>query len=155
MPEDMRNPLFYMNTWFAWFNVELVSIESRENIIICYISSSLGVQTHLVILLRIWAFFRAEIALPGARSTKLFMSLAVAPIRPGVTEDLTEADEAPDGATELTVLLTSLLLLALDMLKKKKKQNILFLIRDQLVRVTTYQTTSLRSRWANTEGQAD
>jgi len=43
------------------------------------------------------------------------MSLAVAPIRPGVTEDLTEADEAPDGATELTVLLTSLLLLALDM----------------------------------------
>ena len=74
----------------------------------------------MVILLRIWALFRAVITLPGARSTKLFMSLAVAPIRPGVTEDptedLTEAEEVPDGATELAVLLTSLLLLALDML---------------------------------------
>lgn len=40
----------------------------------------------------------------------------MAPIRPGVTEDPTEAEEAPDGATELTVLLSSLLPLALDML---------------------------------------
>lgn len=69
-----------------------------------------------MILLRIWALFSAIIMFPGARSTKLFMSFAVAPIRPGVTEDPTEAEEAPDGATELTVLLTSLLPLALDML---------------------------------------
>lgn len=73
-------------------------------------------------LLRIWALFRAAITFPGARSTKLLISFAVAPIRPGVTEDLTEAEEAPDGATELTVLLTSLLLLlALDMLWKRER----------------------------------
>ena len=71
-------------------------------------------------MLRIWALFRDVITFPGARSTKLFMSLAVAPIRPGVTEDLTKAEEAPDGATELTVLLTSLLLLALDILTQTK-----------------------------------
>jgi len=70
----------------------------------------------LIILLRIWALFRAVITFPGARSTKLFMSLAVAPTRPGVIEELTEAEEAPDGATELPVLLTSVLLLALDIL---------------------------------------
>ena len=75
-----------------------------------------------MILRRISALFRDVITFPGARSTKLFMSLAVAPIRPGVTEDLTEAEEAPDGATELTVLLTSLLLLALDILTQTKNR---------------------------------
>ena len=71
-------------------------------------------------LLRIWALLRAETTCPGARSTKLVISLAIAPISPGVTEDLTASEDVPDGAPELTELLTSLLLLALDILKKKR-----------------------------------
>lgn len=97
----------------SWFD-QLSKLRKKKEIY--KISFSLRAQTHSVILLRIWALFSAIIMFPGARSTKLFMSFAVAPIRPGVTEDPTEAEEAPDGATELTVLLTSLLPLALDML---------------------------------------
>lgn len=39
-------------------------------------------------------------------------------MRPGVTEDLAPTEDDPDGATELTAPLTTLLLLALDILKR-------------------------------------
>ena len=72
-------------------------------------------------LFRMWALFRAAITCPGARTTKLVISCDMAPIRPGVTEDLAVVDDVPDGAPELTELPTSLLLLALDILKHKDK----------------------------------
>lgn len=46
-------------------------------------------------------------------------SCAMAPMRPGVTEDLTATEDVPDGVAELTEPLTSLLLLALDILREK------------------------------------
>ena len=68
-------------------------------------------------LLRISALLRAAMTCPGARSTKLVTSCAIAPIRPGVMEDLKAAEDVPDWATELTELLTPLLPLALDILR--------------------------------------
>lgn len=53
---------------------------------------------------------------PGFRSTKLFTRRAIAPMSPGVVEDLVTAEDVPDGATELIELLTPPLALALDIL---------------------------------------
>ena len=48
-------------------------------------------------------------------------SFANAPMSPGVTEDPTPPKDDPDGAAELPEVLTSLLLLALDILKGKQR----------------------------------
>lgn len=74
-------------------------------------------------LLRISALLRAVMTCPGARSTKFVTSCAIAPISPGVMEDLIATEDVPDGATELTELLTPLLPLALDILRVTKRKH--------------------------------
>lgn len=51
---------------------------------------------------------------PGTWSTKLFTRRAIALMSPGVIEDLVVSEDVPDGAAELTELLTPPLPLALD-----------------------------------------
>ena len=67
-------------------------------------------------LLKISALLRAAMMSPGTWSTKLFTRRAIALMSPGVIEDLVVSEDVPDGAAELTELLTPPLPLALDIL---------------------------------------
>lgn len=77
--------------------------------------------THSRMLLRIWALLSAVIMCPGASSTILCISFARAPMSPGVNDEPDPTKDDPDGAVEVIEDLTSLLLLALDILKGQKR----------------------------------
>ena len=93
-------------------------------------------------LFRIWALLRAAITCPVARTTKLVISCAMAPISPGLTEDLAAVEDVPDGASELTELPPSLLLLALDILNTKIKQLTEFSAYSAALNITTRKNKS-------------